>query len=33
MQKSTLLFLLSALFNTVTVVLGLFLIVLWGTTP
>ena len=27
------LFILSALFNTLTVVLGLFLVALWGTTP
>ncbi len=33
MSKSTLLFLLSAVFNTVTVCLGLFLIALWGATP
>lgn len=26
-------FILSAIFNTVTVVLGLFLVALWGTTP
>ena len=33
MQKSILLFLLSAVINTVMVLLGLFLIALWGTTP
>ena len=33
MQKSVLLFLLSAAINTVMVLMGLFLIALWGTTP
>ena len=33
MQKSVLLFLLSAVINTVMVLLGLVLIAIWGTTP
>ena len=34
MRKASLfLFILSAIFNTVTVVLGLFLVAIWGTTP
>jgi hypothetical protein len=33
MQKSLLLFVLSALINTVMVLLGLVLVALWGTTP
>ena len=34
MRKASLvLFILSALFNTVTAVLGLVLVALWGTTP
>ena len=33
MQKTLLLFLLSAVINTVMVLLGLVLVAIWGTTP